>query len=72
MKEKVKSSVRYGPRRRVVTLRLPKQVFFELSEWCEARGLSLPTYLEGVACVLSHQVELLPVVSFDSSQEVAE
>lgn len=60
MKEKVKSSYRYGPRIRVVTLRIPKQVLFDLETWCNERGLSVPSYLASVACVLSHQCRFFP------------
>lgn len=48
-----------GPRRRCVTLRIPREVYYELDKWCDARNLSLSTFLEAVVCSLSlHQVEI--------------
>lgn len=48
-----------GPRRRHVVLRLPREVYHELEEWCDARDLSLATFLESVVCSLSlRQVEI--------------
>ena len=61
----------YGPRRRCITLRVPRSVFYELTEWCLARDLSLHEYLEGVACVLANQIRLLDSSPF-AGKEVFE
>lgn len=58
-----------GPRRRCVTLRLPREVYYELDKWCDAHNLSLATFLESVVCSLSlHKVEI--ALSQLSAQEV--
>ena len=48
-----------GPRQRQVTLRLPREVFYQLTAFCGKHDISLSEFLRCVVCSLSlQQVEI--------------